>query len=116
MMSVQANKSPYWKKKIERGFFRGRDSRQERLDLTVLSRKNTNLLDVGLTNFFFFEYDEKKYGPKHKHISFFDFFKVGLLHVSYNLLNCSLVTILEICHYFRSIKIPLNSLNLCIQK
>lgn len=78
MTSVQAVRSPSWKNKIEKGFFRGRDSRQERLDLTILGRKNTDLFDVGLTNFFFFDYDENKYGPKHKHISFFDFFKVNI--------------------------------------
>lgn len=76
MLSVQGNTGPRWKKKLEKGLFRGRDSRQERLDLAVLGRSKPDLFDVGLTNFFFFEYDEKKYGPKHKHISFFDFFKV----------------------------------------
>lgn len=75
MQSVQGNTGPKWKQKIEKGFFRGRDSRQERLDLAVLGRSKTDLLDIGLTNFFFFPYDEKKYGPKHKHVSFFDFFK-----------------------------------------
>lgn len=75
-MSVQGNTGPKWKGKIEKGFFRGRDSRQERLDLAVMGRKNPELFDVGLTNFFFFEHDEEKYGPKNQHISFFDFFKV----------------------------------------
>ncbi|KXJ06225.1 KDEL motif-containing protein 1, partial [Exaiptasia diaphana] len=40
-----------------------------------MGRKKPELYDVALTNFFFFPYDEKKYGPKMKHISFFDFFK-----------------------------------------
>ncbi|XP_066912321.1 protein O-glucosyltransferase 2-like [Clytia hemisphaerica] len=75
MLSVQGNTGPKWKGKIEKGFFRGRDSRQERLDLTVMGREKTGLFDVGMTNFFFFEYDEKKYGPKNQHVSFFDFFK-----------------------------------------
>ena len=76
LMSVQGNTGPKWKGKIEKGFFRGRDSRQERLDLVVMGRKNPELFDVGLTNFFFFEHDEEKYGPKNQHVSFFDFFKV----------------------------------------
>lgn len=74
MMSVQGNTGPSWDQKIEKGFFRGRDSRPERLELTIMGRKNTELFDIGLTNFFFFDYDEEKYGPKHKHVSFFDFF------------------------------------------
>ena len=76
MQSVQGNTGPRWENKIERGFFRGRDSRQERLDLTVLGRANPDIFDVALTNFFFFTYDEKKYGPKNQRVSFFDFFKV----------------------------------------
>ena len=83
MMSVQGNTGPKWKNKIEKGLFRGRDSRQERLDLTVLGRSKPDLFDVGLTNFFFFDYDEKKYGPKNQHISFFDFFKVCFNLFSY---------------------------------
>ncbi|XP_065065334.1 protein O-glucosyltransferase 2-like [Rhopilema esculentum] len=74
MMSVQANTGPKWKKKIAKAFFRGRDSRQERLDLVVMGRKKTDLFDVALSNFFFFPYDEKKYGAKNT-VSFFDFFK-----------------------------------------
>ena len=79
-MSVQGNTGPRWKKKTEKALFRGRDSRQERLDLTVMGRAKPELFDVGLTNFFFFEHDEKKYGPKNQHISFFDFFKVRVFN------------------------------------
>ena len=86
MQSVQGNTGPRWEKKIQKGFFRGRDSRQERLDLTVLGRANPDIFDVALTNFFFFTYDEKKYGPKNQRVSFFDFFKVIdiILNVSDN--------------------------------
>ena len=77
MLSVQANTGPKWKDKINKAFWRGRDSRRERLDLVVMGRKKPDLYDVALTNFFFFPYDEKKYGPKQKHISFFEFFKVS---------------------------------------
>lgn len=76
MLSVQGNTGPEWPDKIPKGFWRGRDSRQERLDLIDLSRKHPDIINASLTNFFFFRDKEKQYGPKEKHISFFDFFKV----------------------------------------
>ena len=76
MFSVQGNTGPKWKSKIEKGFFRGRDSRQERLDLAAMSVKQPDLVDAKITNYFFFKKDEKKYGKPVKHISFFEFFKV----------------------------------------
>lgn len=76
MLTVQANTGPKWENKIPKAFWRGRDSRQERLDFVVMARKKTELFDAALTNFFFFPYDEKKYGPKGQHVSFYDFFKV----------------------------------------
>lgn len=75
ILSVQATESPKWPDKIKKALWRGRDSREERLNLVVMARKKPELYDAALTNFFFFKYDEKKYGPKAKHISFFDFFK-----------------------------------------
>ncbi|XP_065846739.1 protein O-glucosyltransferase 2-like isoform X2 [Oscarella lobularis] len=75
LLSVQGNTGPSWDEKVEKGFWRGRDSRQERLDFVSMARNRTDMFDAALTNFFFFEHDEKKYGPKVKHISFFDFFK-----------------------------------------
>ena len=80
LLSVQANTGPIWDNKTEQGFWRGRDSRQERLDLVKLSRKNPDLINASLTNFFFFKQDDEMYGPKVKHVSFFEFFKVGLYH------------------------------------
>jgi len=77
MLSVLGHAGPSWEDKTPKAFFRGRDSRQERLDLVRLYRNMTDLFDVGLTNFFFFEYKEELYGPKHKPIPFFDFFKVN---------------------------------------
>jgi len=74
MMSVQGSTGPKWKKKLNKAVFRGRDSRQERLDLVTMGRKKPEIYDVALSNFFFFPYDEKKYGPKNT-MSFFDFFK-----------------------------------------
>lgn len=75
MLSVQASGSPNWSDKITKAFWRGRDSREERLKLVVMAKKNPDLFDAALTNFFFFKHDDSKYGPKAKHVSFFDFFK-----------------------------------------
>ncbi|XP_050399295.1 protein O-glucosyltransferase 2 [Patella vulgata] len=75
IFSTQANSDPKWEDKIEKGFWRGRDSRQERLDLVMMSRKNPDLINASLTNMFFFPKDEGKYGKIVKAISFFDFFK-----------------------------------------
>lgn len=77
MLSVQRNKYP-WEEKINKMFWRGRDSRRERLDLIDLSKKRPDLIDAAITNFFFFRDEEKKYGPKVEHISFLDFFKVRI--------------------------------------
>ncbi|XP_064640507.1 protein O-glucosyltransferase 2-like isoform X2 [Lineus longissimus] len=75
MLSVQANTGPKWDNKTAQGFFRGRDSRQERLDLVKLSRKHPGILDAKLTNMFFFKHNKEEVGELVKHISFFDFFK-----------------------------------------
>lgn len=75
VLSVQREKYP-WENKIEKLFWRGRDSRRERLDLIDLARKNTDKIDAAITNFFFFRDEEEKYGPKVPHINFMEFFKV----------------------------------------
>lgn len=75
MLSVQKNEYP-WQTKRNMGFFRGRDSRRERLQLIDLARKYPDFINASITNFFFFRNEEKKYGPKVPHISFMDFFEV----------------------------------------
>ncbi|XP_067265858.1 protein O-glucosyltransferase 2 [Chanodichthys erythropterus] len=75
MMSVQGHTGPAWEQKMSKAFWRGRDSRKERLELVKLARANPAVLDAALTNFFFFKHDESLYGPLVKHVSFFDFFK-----------------------------------------
>lgn len=81
MMSVQANTGPPWPEKNATAFWRGRDSRQERLQLVKLSRAHPDFIDAAFTNFFFFKHDESLYGPLVKHVSFFDFFKVRVVRV-----------------------------------
>ncbi|KAK3749514.1 hypothetical protein RRG08_043420 [Elysia crispata] len=75
IFSTQANTGPAWENKTSRAFWRGRDSRRERLDLVVMGRQRPELVDAKLTNMFFFPKDEQKYGQLARHISFFDFFK-----------------------------------------
>uniref|UniRef100_A0A3P9KJ85 Protein O-glucosyltransferase 2 n=1 Tax=Oryzias latipes TaxID=8090 RepID=A0A3P9KJ85_ORYLA len=81
MMSVQGNTGPAWPEKNATAFWRGRDSRRERLELVKLSRAHPDLIDAAFTNFFFFKHDESLYGPLVKHVSFFDFFKVRFFKV-----------------------------------
>lgn len=76
MLSVQGNTGPKWVNKSDLAFWRGRDSRQERLDLVKLSRKHPDVIDAALTNMFFFKH-EPELGEIQKHVSFFDFFKVS---------------------------------------
>ncbi|VDI49136.1 Hypothetical predicted protein, partial [Mytilus galloprovincialis] len=70
------NTGPQWENKTSKAFWRGRDSRQERLDLVELSRKQPEIIDAALTHMFFFPKDPEKYGELVKTISFFEFFKV----------------------------------------
>lgn len=67
---------PVWANKTSRAFFRGRDSREERLNLASMAKKNPDLLDAGITAFFFFREREKDLG-KAPLVGFFDFFKVS---------------------------------------
>jgi len=75
MMSVQANTGPKWENKSSVAFWRGRDSRQERLDLVRMSRRHPDIVDAKLTRMFFFKHTPDL-GDTVEHISFFDFFKV----------------------------------------
>lgn len=80
MLSIQGNIKTPWKNKTEKVFWRGRDSRRERLDLIDIARKYPDLFNVSITNFFFFKNEIEKYGPGEKHVSFFDFFKVNIVN------------------------------------
>ncbi|XP_068459315.1 protein O-glucosyltransferase 3 [Clinocottus analis] len=74
LLSVQGNTGPPWMNKTDKAFFRGRDSREERLHLVSLSKKSPELLDAGITGWFFFR-DREKHVGKEPLVGFFDFFK-----------------------------------------
>ncbi|XP_069869643.1 protein O-glucosyltransferase 3 [Dipodomys merriami] len=74
LLSIQGHTGPSWINKTEKAFFRGRDSREERLQLVQLSKENPQLVDAGITGYFFFQEKEKELG-KAKLMGFFDFFK-----------------------------------------
>ncbi|BFZ19588.1 hypothetical protein BsWGS_22627 [Bradybaena similaris] len=75
IFSVQANTETKWENKSSIAFWRGRDSRKERLQLVEMSLKHPDLIDARLTNMFFFPKNDIKYGEIAEHVSFFDFFK-----------------------------------------
>ena len=75
IMSVQANTGPRWVNKSAVAFWRGRDSRQERLDLVRMSHRYPDIIDARLTRMFFFKHTPDL-GDTVEPISFFDFFKV----------------------------------------
>ncbi|XP_029991520.1 protein O-glucosyltransferase 3 [Sphaeramia orbicularis] len=74
LLSVQGHTGPPWTNKTAQAFFRGRDSREERLQLVAMSKKNPELLDAGITGWFFFR-DREKHVGKAPLVGFFDFFK-----------------------------------------
>ncbi|KAM4796104.1 protein O-glucosyltransferase 3 [Rhinophrynus dorsalis] len=73
LLSIQGHTGPSWNNKTEQAFFRGRDSRDERLQLVQMSKKYPELLDAGITGYFFFRELEKELG-KASLVGFFDFF------------------------------------------
>ena len=75
MLSVQGSTKLSWEEKAEKAFWRGRDSRRERLDLIDIARKHPDLINASITNFFFRD-EIEKYGPGQSPISFFEFFEV----------------------------------------
>ncbi|XP_075054999.1 protein O-glucosyltransferase 3 [Mixophyes fleayi] len=74
LLSIQGHTSPSWDNKTEQAFFRGRDSREERLQLVRMSKNYPELLDAGITGYFFFRELEEQLG-KASLVGFFDFFK-----------------------------------------
>lgn len=85
MLSVQGSTKLSWEEKINKAFWRGRDSRRERLDLIDIARKNSDFINASITNFFFFRDEMDKYGPGQKPISMFHFFEVNNLNFLLNI-------------------------------
>lgn len=81
VLSVFGKQAIPFENKIPKIFWRGRDSNKQRLLLVHLSKQNPELIDAGLTNFFFFrdQSDLEKYGPRVPHTSFHEFFKYKYL-------------------------------------
>ncbi|XP_065578859.1 protein O-glucosyltransferase 2-like [Artemia franciscana] len=75
MLSVQGNSELQWDQKYNKSFWRGRDSRRERLNLIDLAKKHPDLIDAKITNFFFFRDEMEEYGGSSSSISFFKFFQ-----------------------------------------
>jgi len=72
LSSMGKNELP-WEEKTEKLFWRGRDSRRERLQLVELAQKYPDAINASITAFFFFRDEEARLG-KTPYISFFDFF------------------------------------------
>lgn len=72
LSSMGKNKVP-WEEKTEQLFWRGRDSRRERLNLAEMSSQYPDLINASITAFFFFREEEARLG-RSSYVSFFDFF------------------------------------------
>jgi len=62
-----------WEKKSEKLFWRGRDSRRERLKLVEMGQNFPEMINASITAYFFFREEESRLG-KSAHVSFFNFF------------------------------------------
>lgn len=76
VLSVQ-NTRTKWDQKETMAFWRGRDSRRERLKLIDISRAYPDMINASITNFHFYKDQEVNYGPAVKAVSFFEFLNVG---------------------------------------
>ncbi|VDM25670.1 unnamed protein product [Toxocara canis] len=62
-----------WHKKKDTAVFKGRDSSKLRLEIAMLAQKRPDLIEAGITRYFFF--NESLYTPQVKQMPFSDFFK-----------------------------------------
>lgn len=67
-------RGPKWSEKIEKAFFRGRDSSLARMQLYFLSKDNPDLIDANITRMFFFNWQNV---TTTKDVPFFDFYNVS---------------------------------------
>ncbi|KAE9552422.1 hypothetical protein FO519_004363 [Halicephalobus sp. NKZ332] len=71
IQNVQAEKNIPFEKKINKAVFRGRDSNRVRIEVAKLAKDRPDLVDGGITKYFFFEQDP----PPVKQLEFSEFFK-----------------------------------------
>ena len=74
MLSVQGNAKLPWADRVEKAFFRGRDSHKQRLQLTRMAKRHPELVDAGITNYFFFKDLKEELGSA-PYSSLYNFFK-----------------------------------------
>jgi len=74
VLAAMGKNAPRWEDKEDKLFWKGRDSRRERLNLVKLSQKNPELINASITNFFFFRKEMEDYGGGSKSVSFYKFF------------------------------------------
>lgn len=74
LLGVPGDIGPAWSEKIPLGFWRGRDSREQRLDLCRLSRGYPDKIDAKLTQSLFFSHVPSLYGEIAKKVPFKSFF------------------------------------------
>ena len=99
MLSLQSETGPSWENKTEKAFWRGRDSRQERLDLVRMSHRHPDVIDARLTHMFFFKHSDDL-GEIVKRVSFFDFFKVINLYI---FMTCTCRVRSNSCSVYKSV-------------
>jgi len=73
VLSAMGRNQVPWDQKIEKLFWRGRDSRRERLKLVELAHEYPDAINASITAYFFFREEESRLG-KSSYVSFFDFF------------------------------------------
>ena len=75
IQNIQGKIGPDWKEKIPMGFWRGRDSREQRLDLCRLSISYPEKIDAKLTQALFFKHVPSMYGDIVPKMPFREFFE-----------------------------------------
>ena len=74
LQTISGKVGPDWSEKVPIGFWRGRDSREQRLDLCRLSKSYPDKIDAKLTQTLFFNHVPSLYGDVTSRIPFKDFF------------------------------------------
>uniref|UniRef100_A0A914YIK3 Glycosyl transferase CAP10 domain-containing protein n=1 Tax=Panagrolaimus superbus TaxID=310955 RepID=A0A914YIK3_9BILA len=73
MQNIKGQQFIPWSKKLNKAIFRGRDSNEFRLKVAKLALENPELIDGGITRYFFFQESENTKAVEHR--PFNEFFK-----------------------------------------